>query len=71
VSKVALVFALRRGMIVYRNKSVYISRKEVELRLGTNIEVHAGYILLTYSQITLASTCRHPDACGGWKEPSP
>jgi hypothetical protein len=56
--------------MVHRNTSVYINIHQVVLRLGMNIEVHAGYILLTYSQNTLTSTCSYPDAFCGRKEPS-
>ena len=52
-------------MTVYRITSVYIIRNEVEQRLGKNVEVHSRCIRLTYSQITLASTCSHPGASGG------
>jgi hypothetical protein len=36
-------------IMVHRYTSVYIKRNEVELRLGTNIEVHARSIKLAYS----------------------
>jgi hypothetical protein len=55
----------RAGITVHRYTSVYMSRNEVELRLGTNIAIYPRYIPLTYSQITLSSTCRHPGACCG------
>jgi hypothetical protein len=66
----AQVLIVNAGIIVHRCTSVYINRNEVELRLGTNIEVHSSYILLTYSKNTLCSTCSHPDASCGRKEPS-
>jgi hypothetical protein len=37
------------GIIVHLDTSVYINRNEVEPRLGTNIEVYARSIALTYS----------------------
>jgi hypothetical protein len=61
---------LEAGIVVHRNTSVYININQVELRLGMNIEVYSGYMLLTYSQNTLTSTCSYPDACCGRKEPS-
>jgi hypothetical protein len=60
----------KAGITVHHYTSVYINVNEVERRLGTNIAIYSGYILLTFSQITLSSTCRHPRARCGWKEPS-
>ena len=37
------------GMIIHRCTSVYIELNEVELRLGTNVQVHEANILLTTS----------------------
>jgi hypothetical protein len=37
-------------IMVHRNTSIYIKRNEVIASLGTNVEVYAGYIYLTYSQ---------------------
>jgi hypothetical protein len=40
---------LETGIVVHRNTSVYININQVELRLGTNVEVYSGNITLTYS----------------------
>ena len=34
--------ALKWGIMVHRNTSLYITGNEVELRLGTNIQVHGA-----------------------------
>jgi hypothetical protein len=51
---------LEAGIVVHRNTSAYININQVELRLGMSIEIHAGYIHLTYSQIVPTSTCGKP-----------
>jgi hypothetical protein len=51
---------LEAGIVVHRNTSVYININQVELRLGTNIEVHSRGITLTLSQIELDYTLSHP-----------
>jgi hypothetical protein len=53
------VLLLDRGIIVHHNTSVYNNRNQVELRLGTIIEVHEPVILLTISQTTLNYIIRH------------
>jgi hypothetical protein len=58
-------------MNVYLYTSVYIDKIEVERRLGTLLEVLAGDTVLMYSQITLVSTCVHPDDRSDRKERSP
>jgi hypothetical protein len=70
VTSLTQAVRLKVGIIVHQFTSIYIKKNEVEPRLGTNVEVHSSYILLTYSQNTLTSTCSHPDASCGRKEPS-
>ena len=43
----AKVSIVNVGITVNLSTSVYINRNEVELRLGTSIEVYSGYMLLT------------------------
>ena len=45
----ARFIARKAGITVHHNTSVYINRNEVELSLGTNIEVYPRSIRLTYS----------------------
>jgi hypothetical protein len=48
------------GINVHHCTSIYISRNEVERRLGTNAVVQIASILLTFSQFTLLYIVRHP-----------
>jgi hypothetical protein len=50
VSKLSLTSSRQSpGIFIYRNTSLYIRRNEVELSLGTNVEVYARSITLTCS----------------------
>ena len=45
----AHVFVINDGIIVYLCTTVYINGNEVELRLGTNVAIYSGSIVLMYS----------------------
>jgi hypothetical protein len=54
------VSAAAAGMNIHLYASVYITRNEVEPRLGAHTEVLVVSITLTYSQNDIEYTCVHP-----------
>ena len=51
---------IEAGIIVHRNTSVYISRNEVERRLGTYVYEYQWNLDLTFSQFDLVYTWINP-----------
>ena len=64
-------FPIELGIIVNRNTSIYIMSNVVMRCLGTNIQIHGPFKLLTVSQITLKYIIGYPHPSPSYEPRSP